>query len=148
MELNETYFNTDDNNHNFFDAINNGNYPQALNIMSTENIFSDNNNNINWYLSLFKILLLKLSKELDNNNKMASIRNNTTNINLPELYKLKNLIEHNKYQQAYQLYKSNNFKNISENLDQDLQILLPLLVESSNYDQESILKLKYLKKGE
>lgn len=144
-KLTKDYFNTDDNNNDFFTVLNNGDYPQALNIISQENVIDKN---INWYLSLYKILLLKLSKELKNNEK--TIYNGRIKLQVDtesKLSNLKKLIEHNKYQQAYDLYKNEDFSDISNDLNQELQRLLPLLVQTNSNYLGFEYQLKYLKKN-
>ena len=124
----------------FFTAINQGYYIEALSILESKEWHQKTKNSLNKnYFTLYRTLLIKIKKELNINNSLKRTKDNNK-FELPakknrqlivHINNLKKLIQKEKYNEAYLYYQQNNLDGICEELDKELQIFLPFLNKST-----------------
>lgn len=134
----------------FFEAISQGDFKEALDIINNTDWYQKTQDSPNRrYFPLYKNLLLNIENQLNQNKKLQTQQDNN-DLNLEEdnqiiihLENIRKLIKERKFKEAYLYYQCNNFESISENLNQELHVILPFLENSvTKEEQELILEYK------
>lgn len=126
---------------NFFKALSNGDYIQALDIIKRKNWSYSSYRN---YFPLYQSLLIELDRQLKNNEqtiaKNKELELQDENQTITHLNTLRKLLKEKNYSGAYLYYQNNNLEEISTNLNIELETILTFLKQFETNEAIELLK--------